>query len=233
MRNEDKLLKLSKLLGYSFNKLTLLAEAITHRSTGSDHNERLEFLGDSLLNFTIAADLFSRFPRAKEGELTRMRARLVREETLAEIARDLKLGDFIQLGPGEKKSGGHTRASILADTLEAIIAAIFLDSNILECQQRILSWYEERLKNLVPESSEKDSKTLLQEYLQSKRYPLPEYQVLEISGDAHDPTFKVQCTVSLINEPIIGIAPSRRKAEQMAAQLTLKTIKDLKKSKDK
>lgn len=228
MLNEDKLIQLSKRLGYSFANSPLLRSAVTHRSTGGAHNERLEFLGDSLLNFTIAADLYHRFPKAREGELTRMRARLVREETLAEIARDLQLGDYLQLGPGEKKSGGYQRDSILADALEAIIGALFLDAGVMVCQERICAWYESRLTQLVPEASEKDAKTQLQEYLQAKRLPLPEYLVVAIEGDPHDPTFRIQCSVSLLEVPIVGMANSRRKAEQIAAELTLKKLKGTK-----
>lgn len=232
MRKEDKQNELIRRLGYSFTNLALLRSAITHRSTGGMHNERLEFLGDSLLNFTIASELYHRFPKAREGELTRMRARLVRGETLAEIARDLSIGDYLELGAGEKKSGGQKRDSILADALEAIIGALYLDGGVEICRERILTWYESRLDHLTVDKTEKDAKTRLQEYLQAKRLPLPEYKVMRIEGDPHSPTFKIECKVSLLDKPTIGMAQSRRKAEQIAAEnalLTLQTLTERKK----
>jgi ribonuclease-3 len=223
---EDKVLQLSRHLGYSFRDLTLLKTAITHRSSGDPHNERLEFLGDSILNFVMASELFKRFPTAREGELTRLRALLVRGETAAEVARELGLGASLNLGIGELKSGGFQRASILADALEAIIGAIYLDGSLEHCRTCLLRWYGNRLNQLVPGMSEKDAKTKLQEYLQSAQLDLPVYTVLEISGGAHHPVFKVACQSALLETPCIGVANSRKKAEQNAAEAVLKAIHD-------
>jgi len=225
---DEKLESLSQKLGHRFTHPDLLRSAITHRSRGRMHNERLEFLGDSILNFTIASELYHRFPKAREGDLTRMRALLVRGETLAQIARDLSLGEYLHLGLGERKSGGQQRESILADALEAIIGALYLEGGFPLCHSRILVWFESRLENLTPGTSQKDAKTRLQEYLQSKREALPEYQIVEVSGDAHNPLFKVQCVVRILNKPVFGIANSRRKAEQAAADQALEILNDRK-----
>jgi ribonuclease-3 len=222
----EKAKKIGRILNYAFTDIGLLRAAITHRSSGVTNNERLEFLGDSILNFVIAAELYQRFPKAREGDLTRMRAMLVKGETAAEVARDLDLGTYLTLGIGEIKSGGHLRESILADALEAIIGAIYLDANIEVCRERILDWYEGRLNALVPGATQKDPKTLLQEYMQGLHLPLPEYQVVKMAGDSHNPIFHVSCTISTLETPKIGIANSRRKAEQMAAEAVLKVIKD-------
>lgn len=223
---EEKLRQLSRTLGYSFKKLDLLQAALTHRSRGGAHNERLEYLGDSLLNFTIAAELYQRFPKVREGDLTRMRAFLVRGETLAYIARDLYLGDYLNLGVGEQKSGGHMRDSILADAVEAIIGAIYLDAGVEVARSRILAWYSARLDALVIKGPQKDAKTRLQEYCQARRLPLPHYQVIKIEGDAHEPIFKIQCVVISLNEPNWGVANNRRKAEQAAAEAALKALQN-------
>jgi ribonuclease-3 len=220
----DKIEKLTRKLNYAFSDIKLLRAAITHRSTGETNNERLEFLGDSVLNFVIAAELYNRFPKAKEGDLTRLRAHLVRGETVAEIARDLGIGEYLSLGIGEQKSGGYKRESILSDAMEAIIGAIYLDSNLDSCRTRILTWYDSRLNALIPGASEKDAKTQLQEYCQARHCPLPEYHVLEISGDPHEPTFRVECRVSLLKIFTIGVANSRRKAEQNAADAALEKL---------
>jgi len=224
---EEKAQKLAKILKYSFQDIKLLCAAITHRSSSGTNNERLEFLGDSILNFVIATELYRRFPKAREGDLTRLRAILVRGETVAEIARGLGIGQYLSLGIGEQKSGGYQRESILADALEAIIGAIYLDANIEVCYNHILSWYESRLEALIPNALQKDAKTRLQEYLQARHLPLPEYQVVEILGDPHNPIFQVNCTVSLLESPVIGKATSRRKAEQNAAETALKVLKDV------
>jgi len=222
----DKAKKLTRTLNHTFSDLKLLRAAITHRSTGETNNERLEFLGDSVLNCVIAAALYQRFPKANEGELTRLRAKMVREETVAEVARDLGIGDYLSLGIGEQKSGGYKRGSILSDAMEAIIGAIYLDSSFETCRDRILNWYEKYLAVLVPGASEKDAKTRLQEYCQAKGVALPIYQVSEIIGEAHNPTFKVECQVPLLAEPTLGLANSRRKAEQNAAEAALKCLKE-------
>jgi ribonuclease-3 len=223
---EEKLQQLSRKLGYSFKSKELLQAALTHRSKGGAHNERLEYLGDSLLNFTIAAELFQRFPKVREGDLTRMRAFLVRGETLAYVARDLSLGDYLNLGIGEQKSGGHMRDSILADAVEAIIGAIYLDSGVEAARSRILDWYLSRLDALVLKGPQKDAKTRLQEYCQARRLPLPHYQVMMIEGDAHEPIFKIQCVVVTLSEPYWGVANNRRKAEQAAAEAALKVLQN-------
>lgn len=223
---EEKARKLEKVLKHKFGDINLLRAAITHRSSGETHNERLEFLGDSVLNFVIAAELYKRFPKAREGDLTRLRAMLVKGETVALVAKDLGVGEYLSLGVGEKKSGGHQRASILADALEAIIGAIFLDAGIHICQERILSWYDNRLNSLALDATQKDPKTRLQEYMQANHLPLPDYQIVEVIGDPHNPSFHVQCKIILLEEPVMGIANSRRKAEQNAAESILKALKN-------
>lgn len=225
----DKFLPLIHKLGHSFKNPDLLHSALTHRSRGAAHNERLEFLGDALLNFTIAAELYHRFPKAREGDLTRMRALLVRGETLSEIARSLQLGDYLNLGVGEKKSGGHARDSILADALEACVGAIYLDGGLDVCVQCILSWFVERLESLRLKTPQKDAKTRLQEYLQARRLPLPVYKILSIEGDPHEPLFKMQCNISNLDKPFFGLANTRRKAEQAAAEAALQVLQDAKK----
>lgn len=223
----DKLEKLSKILGYRFSDTGLLQAAITHRSGGKMNNERLEFLGDSIINFVIASELYERFPKAREGELTRMRAGLVKGETLAQLARDLQIGDFLTLGIGEKKSGGFERESILADAMEAITGAIFLDSSIENCHHLLLGWFQERLQKLVPgDPIQKDPKTQLQELMQGQHLPLPEYQILQVKGDPHDPIFEVQCFVTLLDNPLVGTGSTRRRAEQEAARQVIKVLKN-------
>jgi len=197
-----QLKRLNALLGYHFKDAELLKKALAHRSVSHNNNERLEFLGDALLNFIIGAQLFYKFPTAQEGELTRMRARLVREETVALIARELQLHDFIQLGVGELKSGGHNRASILADALEAIIGAIYLDASLEVCKQTLLKWYDTQLKSLAT----------------------PEYVVEKISGLAHEQTFFVSCTIKALSQIFKGQGRSRRVAEQAAAQIALEAL---------
>ncbi|MDD0822877.1 ribonuclease III [Mannheimia sp. AT1] len=220
-----KLERLQKKLGYQFNNLDYLTQALTHRSAAAKNNERLEFLGDSILNFTIGKALYDKFPKANEGELSRMRATLVREQTLAIIARQFDLGDYLKLGPGELKSGGYRRESILSDCVEAIIAAIYLDCDMAKAMEKVVDWYADLLKEISPGDSQKDPKTRLQEYLQGKKQPLPEYDVLDIKGEAHNQTFRVTCKVITIDETFIGTGTSRRKAEQDAAEKVLAVIK--------
>jgi ribonuclease-3 len=198
--------------------------ALTHRSANSTHNERLEFLGDSILSFVIADDLYHRFPKIDEGDMSRMRATLVRGHTLAELGREFELGDYLKLGPGELKSGGFRRDSILADAVEAIIGAIYLDSETETVRKAILSWYESRLNSIQPGVSQKDPKTRLQEFLQGRKKPLPEYEVTNIKGEAHNQAFTVSCNVAGIGKPVIGTGTSRRKAEQAAAELALEKL---------
>lgn len=219
--NHTVIQKLQKILGYTFTKKDLLVQALTHRSANSKHNERLEFLGDSILSFVIANALYHYFPHVNEGDMSRMRATLVRGHTLAKIAYEFDLGDYLQLGQGELKSGGFRRESILANTVEALIGSIFLDSNLKTVEKLILKWYKKRLKAINPSDTQKDPKTRLQEYLQSKHLPLPSYLVEQVYGEAHNQLFTIYCEISGINERLIGIGSSRRKAEQEAAQNAL------------
>ncbi|AWK43019.1 ribonuclease III [Photorhabdus laumondii subsp. laumondii] len=216
--------RLQRKLGYTFDQYDLLIQALTHRSASSKHNERLEFLGDSILSFVIANALYHRFPRVDEGDMSRMRATLVRGNTLAELAREFELGECLRLGPGELKSGGYRRESILADTVEALIGAIFLDSDIQSIERIILSWYETRLNEISPGDKQKDPKTRLQEYLQGHHLPLPSYLVVMVRGEAHDQEFTIHCQVSGIEQPVKGTGSSRRKAEQAAAEQALKQL---------
>lgn len=209
--------KLQKFIGYKFTNISLLEHALTHRSASIKHNERLEFLGDSILSYVIAKALYHYFPEVNEGGMSRMRATLVRGNTLAEIACEFSLGKYLQLGQGEQKSGGFKRESILANTIEAIIASIFLDSNIYIVEKIVLQWYKNRFKKISPNGIQKDPKTRLQEYLQSKRFPLPTYHIEKIYGEAHNQIFTIYCEISGIHKTFIGIGSSRRKAEQNAA----------------
>lgn len=217
--------ELNKKIGYSFNNVALLEQAMTHRSHKGQHNERLEFLGDSILSFVIANELYKRFPKSREGDLSRMRSTLVRGQTLAEFGVEFNLGDYLRLGPGELKSGGYRRESTLADAVEAIIGAVFLDSDIDTCSNLILNWYQARLDDISPGLNQKDPKTLLQEYLQARKIPLPNYTVIDTKGQAHNQTFTVECVVEGMNN-IVSVGSSRRKAEQKAAEKALKIIKN-------
>lgn len=218
--------KLCKKIAYTFKDPSLLAEAITHRSKDSINNERLEFLGDSVLGYVISSELFRCFPDATEGELTRGRAMLVKGETLAELALAMELGDFLQLGPGELKSGGYRRKSILSDAMEAIIGAIYIDGGLEPARKHILSIYDNKLKNISLKEVTKDPKTRLQETMQAKKSPLPQYEVVATSGSDHDQTFEVSCKINEIEKPVKGSGSSRRKAEQDAAQKVLKILAD-------
>jgi ribonuclease III len=216
--------QLSKKLGYCFQEPTLLIQALTHRSAKGDHNERLEFLGDSILGFVIAETLYDKFPQENEGDLTRMRSSLVKGVTLAEVARGFNLGEYLILGPGELKSGGHRRDSILEDAVEAIIGAIYIDSDMATCKSLILSWFEQRLNAIKPGQAQKDPKTRLQEYLQGRKIALPLYEVIDTTGQSHNQEFTVRCTTSEIDNEVITKGTSRRKAEQSAAQKVLEII---------
>jgi len=218
------LAKLSRKIGYEFHNPTLLIQALTHRSAKGAHNERLEFLGDSILGFVIAESLFNQFPNEDEGDLTRMRSSLVKGVTLAEIGRGFNLGDYLILGPGELKSGGHRRDSILEDAVEAIIGAIFIDSNSVLCKEIILTWFADRLAIIKPGIGQKDPKTRLQEFLQSRKIALPLYEVTHTSGQSHNQQFTVRCTTSVIKTDVVAKGTSRRKAEQAAAQQVLELI---------
>lgn len=194
---------------------------MTHRSFGGRNNERLEFLGDSIVNFVIAEALYERFPEAREGQLSRLRARLVRGQTLAELAREMAFGECLRLGSGEMKSGGHRRDSILADAVEAVLGAIYLDAGMDVARARVLAWYAERLEAIDLQDTQKDPKTRLQEFLQSRQVPLPRYEVVSVEGEAHDQTFTVECHVELLASHTLGRGSSRRHAEQQAAELAL------------
>lgn len=211
-------------IGHNFSDESLFELALTHRSCGKRNNERLEFLGDSILNFVIADDLYHRFPSAKEGELSRLRARLVKGVTLSEVARELGLGDYLRLGSGELKSGGYRRDSILADAVEAIIGAIYLDSDMETARGFILAWYKERLESIDLSESLKDSKTRLQEFLQSRRLPLPKYELTGVEGEAHSQTFHIECSFAGVSAPVSGSGSSRRQAEQEAAKHALEAL---------
>ncbi|MFT4937065.1 MAG: ribonuclease-3 [Paraglaciecola sp.] len=207
-----------KRIGYEFVNSENLSFALTHRSAASQHNERLEYLGDAVLGMVIAKALFLRFPNHPEGDLTRMRASLVKGDTLAEVAREFDLGELLLLGPGELKSGGFRRDSILADTLEAIIGAIYLEAALEVCEPLILSWFAPRLDALDQGTTRKDNKTCLQEFLQARKLPLPVYKVSEITGKSHEQTFYVECSVEGLAKTVIGKGHSRRRAEQQAAK---------------
>lgn len=216
--------RLQQVLGYQFRDSDLLDLALTHCSVGGQNNERLEFLGDSIVNHIIAEALFLRFPASREGEMSRMRASLVKGDTLAEVALELELGDHLRLGSGERKSGGHRRASILADAFEAVVGAILLDSDVEQCRQCVLGWFDARLQQLSTGTVEKDAKTQLQEYLQGRSNPLPVYELLSVQGEDHTQQFQVACRLHDPKLVVEGSGPSRRKAEQDAATLALERL---------
>jgi ribonuclease-3 len=217
--------RLGEFAGHAFAAPALLAQALTHRSAGSPHNERLEFLGDALVNQFVAEALYLHWPKADEGALTRARAELVRESALAGLARELKLGEHLVLGPGEMKTGGHRRDSILADALEALVAAIHLDAGFETCRAVVLPWFAPLIDALPPPNKlGKDAKTRLQEWLQARQRALPAYALVEEGGDDHARIFRVSCTLA---EPAVqteGEGSSRRAAEQQAAEAALRII---------
>jgi ribonuclease-3 len=219
-----KLDVLQKALGYQFSRLELLEQALTHRSFGSPHNERLEFLGDSVLNCVTAMALFGRFGELREGDLSRLRANLVRQEALHRLADGLKLGDYLRLGEGELKSGGHRRPSILADALEAIFAAVFMDAGFETAKAVIDRLYESSIAELDPARALKDPKTALQEWVQGRRMPLPRYSLANTRGEAHQQEFEVECEVTGLGLKTRGIGVSRRAAEQQSAQAALELL---------
>ncbi|MFA7668584.1 MAG: ribonuclease III [Burkholderiaceae bacterium] len=213
--------RLETALGYSYSDRALLQQALTHRSHSVNHNERMEFLGDAVLNFVVASLLFERFPATDEGDLSRMRANLVRQATLADIANLLSLSEYLRLGEGELKSGGFRRPSILADAVEAIFGAIYMDGGFEPAKRVIAALYEGRLLNVDPRSQGKDAKTLLQEQLQALRLDLPIYTVVATHGAAHDQLFEVVCEVPQLEISVQAAGSSRRAAEQAAAQLAI------------
>lgn len=215
---------LQKKIGYIFSQHDLLLQALTHKSAGNQHNERLEFLGDAILNYVITNVLYRKFPYVSEGGMSRIRANLVRENTLVVLAREFELSHYLKLGPGELKTGGCQRASILANTIEALIGGIFLDSDIKTIEMLIIDWYKILLEKINPYDKQKDPKTRLQEYLQHHHQPLPIYRIKCVMGSAHDQIFFINCQIKALTEPVVGYGSSRRKAEQVAAKKTLKIL---------
>ena len=216
---------LSKRLAYSFINATLLTQALTHRSFSAQNNERLEFLGDGALNFMIAHQLYQRFPNIAEGDLSRLRAQLVKESTLCEIAISLDLGNALKLGEGELKSAGWRRPSILADAVEALIGAIYLDGGFAAAETLVAHLFANKLDTIDPKVIDKDPKSLLQELLQGKKIAVPEYTVTNLEGEAHAQVFIVECWIEKLNIRTVGEGSSRRIAEQQAAQLALEKLK--------
>ena len=216
--------KLIQSLNYQYNNPGLLQEALTHRSASSKNNERLEFLGDSILNFVIAADLFDRYAELPEGDLSRIRASLVNKEGLAKVAADLKLGDFLILGSGELKSGGYRRDSFLADAVEAIFGSVYIDDGFVSCRDLILRLYQTQLNNIPDPAMLKDPKTRLQELLQSRKLALPDYKVINVTGQAHNQMFSIECGIESLSIKTEGKASNRRKAEQQAANKAITEV---------
>ena len=216
---------LVKRIDYPFNTPALLTQALTHRSFSGNNNERLEFLGDGALNFIIANQLYLRFAKLPEGDLSRLRAQLVKESTLAEIAFSLNIGESLKLGEGELKSAGWRRPSILADALEAIVGAVYIDGGYVAAEALVIKLFEDKLSHIDPKIIDKDAKSQLQEYLQGKKIELPDYKLVTIEGEAHEQTFKMECVIEKLNITTIGEGSSRRVAEQQAAQLALEAIK--------
>jgi len=219
--NASQLQKFQHYLNYNFKDQSLLDLALTHRSYKGQNNERLEFLGDSILNFVVAELLFQKFPQSVEGDLSRLRSELVKASTLSEIGSMLNIGDFLKLGEGELKSAGWRRPSILADTVEALIGAIFMDGGITAAQTIIQHWLSDRVEQIDPKKIQKDAKSVLQEFLQSRKIALPEYVVTSIEGEAHAQHFIIQCSISALSISVQGQGASRKIAEQTAANNAL------------
>ncbi len=211
-------------LGHRFRDARLLEQALTHRSHSTPHNERLEFLGDGVLNCIVAAELYTRFAGLREGDLSRLRASLVREQRLHELAAGLALGDYLRLGEGELKSGGFRRPSILADALEALIGAVYLDAGFDAAREVVVRLYRPLLETLDAKGVDKDPKTRLQEWLQSRKYALPQYSVIATRGAAHDQRFEVECVVRELDLRTVGSGASRRVAEQEAARMAFERL---------
>jgi len=218
---------LQERLGYTFQKPDLLMQALTHRSHSKKNNERLEFLGDSVLNCTVAEMLYERYGDLDEGDLSRVRANLVKQQALYEIAPALQLSDCLRLGEGELKSGGFKRPSILADSFEAIVGAIFLDSGFDASKKVLRKWYSQILEHVDPRTLGKDDKTLLQEFLQGHQLPLPIYTVVATTGVAHNQQFEVECSIPSLKVMLSGKGASRRAAEQAAAKLSLEATQKI------
>lgn len=221
--------KLSKTIGYAFRDPELLQMAMSHRSVDGANYERLEFLGDSILNFIMAETLFLKYPNAQEGELSRLRANFVKGDTLAEVARELSLGEHLRLGAGELKSGGRDRSSILADAVEALLGALYLDGGLDLCRQKLLLWFDDRLNKIVHKKTQKDPKTCLQEWVQAEGLDLPVYEVIKIEGLAHQQIFSILCKLDSLSYSTKAKGSTRRKAEQEAADKMLALIEKKKK----
>jgi ribonuclease-3 len=217
---------LCRAIDYQFVDSKLVETALTHRSAGSPNNERLEFVGDAILGFVIADELFRIFPKADEGQLSRLRAGLVRKETLALVGQELELGKYLVLGPGELRSGGQSRDSIIADSLEALLAAVYLDGGYESVRSIILKLFSDRMRSLSLDSHQKDAKTRLQEYLQARQHNLPIYETLEVSGEQHAQMFVVKCVVDALGLEAAGKGSSRRRAEQDAAGRLLESLQN-------
>lgn len=216
--------KLAKKLGLHFNNPELLKRALTHRSADIKHNERLEFLGDSILGFVVAERLYEKFPNADEGVLSRFRSSLVNQASLAAIARALQLGDYLIMGSGELKSGGYRRDSALSDAMEAIMGALVLDQGMEACRSWILQLFHDAIERLSMENRNKDPKTRLQEIMQARGLPLPEYTLLSQKGQPHDQLFRIACKIALLSDVVTGEGSSRKKAEQHAAEMLLERL---------
>lgn len=216
--------QLTQRLGYDFRTRELLEQALTHRSAKAPHNERLEFLGDAVLGLVVADALYKRFPDATEGQLSRLRASLVRKDALATAAKALDLGSYLQLGAGELRSGGHARASILADALEALFAAVYLDTGMDEARRLILALLQSRMDTMTLDSCRKDAKTRLQEYVQARQLGLPRYEIVSVEGAAHEQRFACRCSVEDLGIEAVADGASRRRAEQAAAAEVLRRV---------
>jgi len=216
--------QLEERLQYQFRDPELLSLALSHRSCGSSNNERLEFLGDSILGVTVTDFLYHQFPQAREGDLSRMRSQIVRAESLAQVAKKLQLGPELSLGPGEMKSGGQRRDSILGDTVEALIGAVYLDTGIDAARGAVNNWFKELLAAASDAQPVKDAKTALQEWLQQRSKPVPQYELVNTGGEAHSRLFTVSCKIDQVNKTISATASSRRKAEQLVAEQLLSEL---------
>ena len=220
----DHLQQLQQRLQYQFRDPKLLQLALSHRSYAADNNERLEFLGDAVLGLTITDFLYNKFTQFREGELSRLRSQIVRAESLAEVARQLQLSEHLLLGPGELKSGAHRRDSILGDSVEALIGAVYLDSDLDTACHSVLRWFETLLNTVDQTVPTKDAKTALQEFLQQRGHALPQYQVVEVSGEDHNRRYTVSCRIDCLDLQFSATASSRRKAEQKVAAQFLPAV---------
>jgi len=216
--------QLQKRLGYQFIDPDLLILALSHRSVAAENNERLEFLGDSILGLVVTDFLYREFPQAREGDLSRMRSHIVRGESLAEVAKQLALGPDLLLGSGEMKSGGHRRDSILGDTVEALIGAVYLDRGIEASREIVTAWFKSFFDSALQAQPVKDAKTALQEWLQHGNKPLPDYQLVSTGGEAHSRLFTVSCKIAAVETAMTATASSRRRAEQMVAEQLLEEV---------